>query len=537
MELTGDLSGIRTSHLQELKSLCELKSERDQLVNPMLAQGLARLTTLWNREIAIYINRSGFVQAVAIGRHSSVNLPALKGRAGGKYRCLHTHPNGDQRLSLVDLSALQQLSLESMAAFGVKEGKITGFQVAFRREEGKISLLQINPDDLGDFDYSKSEINFPGRTSYKKNPGEEIERAFLLGLADDNETSKASIKELAELARTAGIKVVGEISQNRRYGNGRTYVGSGKLEEVYHKVQETGANILICDDELLPLQQRTLEEKTGLKVLDRTTIILDIFAQRAHSREGKLQVELAQLQHLLPFLSGKGVALSRLGGGVGTRGPGETKLEVDRRRIRQRLSQLEHELATVIRERETQRQQRLKSGIPLIALVGYTNAGKTTFLQRALEQAGSRALAPVGENKLFATLDPVVRRLHLDRDWEILLSDTVGFIQKLPHQLLRAFLATLEEVQKADLLLHILDVSHPMALEHTQTVRDVLLQLGCGNKTVITILNKVDKVTVEAELERLAQQVSHPVRLSLLRGDSLQPVWDEVMQQLAASSL
>lgn len=333
------------------------------------------------------------------------------------------------------------------------------------------------------------------------------------------------MKELRELARTAGVDVVGQMVQLRRYGQSRSYFGSGKLEELIHRLQETEANVLICDDELSPTQSRTLEMETGLKVLDRTGLILDIFAQRAQSREGKLQVELAQLKHLLPFLTGQGQALSRLGAGVGSRGPGETKLELDRRRMRERINQLDKELKLVLQHRDVQRRQRTKSGMPIVALVGYTNTGKTTFMKMAMEQAGSRSDLPVGENKLFATLDPIVRSIKIDSSLEILLSDTVGFIRKLPTQLLRAFIATLEEVKQADVLIHVVDASHPQAVQHAETVREVLNQLECADKPMITLLNKVDQVTVEDDLDQLAEYLPYPIKISLIRRDSLKPVW------------
>jgi GTP-binding protein HflX len=262
-------------------------------------------------------------------------------------------------------------------------------------------------------------------------------------------------------------------------------------------------------------------------------LILDIFAQRAHSREGKLQVELAQLKHLLPYLSGQGQALSQLGAGIGTRGPGETKLELDRRRMRERITLLEKELKLVLQHRDVQRRQRTRSGLPIVALVGYTNAGKTTFLKVAMEQTGSRSDIPSGENKLFATLDPIVRKIRVNPSLEILLSDTVGFIQKLPTQLLRAFLATLEEVQQADILLHVVDASHPQALQHAETVHEVLKQLGCADKPAITLLNKVDKVLAEDDLSELVERLPNPIKLSLIRRDSLKPVWDHLISLLS----
>ncbi len=525
MDIVGDLSGIRTSQLRQLEELAEIKTERTELVNLELAEGLARLSEAWNREIAVFIQRSGSVVGVAVGRHASVTLPKLKNRSSRQIRCIHTHPNGSPRLSSVDFSALETLELEVMAALGVRQGRITGIEVGFLTEAGMESTL-LRAEELAVFDLRN--IRQLSSFDRQKAPNSEQERAFLLGLENDAELGQELLSELAELSRSAGVEVVGQALQPKRYGSSQSYIGSGKVEEVSQILQNTKANLLICDDELTPGQVRSLEAKTGIKVLDRTTLILDIFAQRAHSREGKLQVELAQLQHILPHLTGQDRGLSRLGGGVGTRGPGETKLETDKRRIRQRIALLLQELAEVKQDREVRRQQRLKSGLPLVALVGYTNAGKTTFLQTAMVQAGLSENAPEGENKLFATLDPIVRKIPLREGGAILLSDTVGFIQKLPHQLLKAFLATLEEVQQADVLVQILDASHPRALQQAETVRQVLEELESADKPMITVLNKVDKVVSRAELNRLAGELPHPIALSLKRKDSLIPVWRAV---------
>jgi len=532
MDISGELSGIRASQLQELKDLSEIKTERSELINPEILGEMMRLTQLWNREIAVYLSRPGTLLAASVGRHANVTLPQIKGRSIGKHlRCIHTHPGGDARLSPLDHSALLSLQLESMAAVGVRDGSLTGIQIAFRTGENDSSIVNLSSESWQSFDYNDALSTFPkGTTKTETAAGKE--RAFLIALVDSEQDDNEDLTELRELARSAGVDVVGQLVQLRRYGQSRSYLGSGKIEELVHRVQETEANVVICDDELSPAQLRTIETETGLKVLDRTGLILDIFAQRAQSREGKLQVELAQLKHLLPYLSGQGQALSRLGSGVGSRGPGETKLELDRRRMRDRITQLEKELKQVLQHRDVQRRQRTRSGLPTIALVGYTNAGKTTFLKVAMEQTGSRSDIPIGENKLFATLDPIVRSIKVNASLEILLSDTVGFIRKLPTQLLKAFLATLEEVQHADVLLHVVDASHPQALQHAETVNDVLKQLGCEEKPMITLLNKVDKITAEDDLSELVQSVPHPIKLSLKRGDSLKPVWNHLSSLL-----
>ncbi len=297
-----------------------------------------------------------------------------------------------------------------------------------------------------------------------------------------------SLDELAALADTAGTVATGRLIQARDHADPATYIGKGKIEELKELIWETGADGVICDDELTPAQMRNLQEELDVKVLDRTLVILDIFASRAASREGQIQVELAQLKDRQSRLSGRGIDLSRLGGGIGTRGPGETKLETDRRVIRERIAQLNKELKSVQRHREVTRENRKKSALPVGAIVGYTNAGKSTLLN-ALTDAGILA-----EDKLFATLDPTTRSFLLPGGQEILLTDTVGFIRKLPHHLIEAFKSTLEEAKYADLILHVVDASSPQMEEQMYTVYETLEGLGVKDKPVITVFNKQDLV-------------------------------------------
>ncbi len=301
-----------------------------------------------------------------------------------------------------------------------------------------------------------------------------------------------SLAELARLAETAGLVVVGHAAQPLRRINPATFVGRGKVEALREQVAATAANVVIFDDPLTPAQQRNLEKALECKVIDRSALILDIFARRARSLEGKLQVELAQLQYLLPRLTRQWAHLSRLGGGVGTRGPGETQLEVDRRRVRERIAVLRQRLREVERTRRLHRTERASVPFPTVVLVGYTNAGKST-LMNALTRAGVLV-----EDRLFATLDPTVRRLRLPEGQTVLLSDTVGFIHKLPHQLVEAFKSTLEEVRTADLLVHVIDVAAPSWPEQARVVEDVLEEIGAGDRPCIRALNKVDLAPVAA---------------------------------------
>lgn len=300
-----------------------------------------------------------------------------------------------------------------------------------------------------------------------------------------------SLDELSELARTAGAEVAGRTTQRMDHPHVATYIGKGKVAEVKQTARELDANVVIFDDELSPSQQRNLERELDLKVIDRTALILDIFATRAHTAEGRLQVSLAQLEYLLPRLAGQWSHLERMEGAIGTRGPGETQIETDRRLIRNRISKLKRDIEDVRTRRSLYRRQRDRAGLPVVALVGYTNAGKST-LMNALSHAGV-----LSEDKLFATLDPVTRRIRLPGGTPALLTDTVGFIQKLPTQLVASFRATLEELQEASLLLHVVDISHPNAFAHMKTVEDTLQELGVTGKPVLQVLNKADRLRSE----------------------------------------
>lgn len=316
------------------------------------------------------------------------------------------------------------------------------------------------------------------------------ERVILVGVSlQDGDDTEDSLEELEELAKTAGALTVAKVIQNRSQIHPGTYVGKGKIEEIGELVEELGATGIICDDELSPAQLRNLEDALDIKIMDRTLVILDIFADRASTNEGKIQVELAQLRYRLSRLIGLRSSLSRLGGGIGTRGPGEKKLEMDRRLIKDRLSQLRRELEDVKRHREVQRIQRDKNHTPIAAIVGYTNAGKSTLLNH-LTAAGV-----LEEDKLFATLDPTTRNLELPSKQQILLTDTVGFIRKLPHHLIEAFKSTLEEAKYSDIILHVVDASNPQMEKQMYIVYETLANLGIEDKKIITLFNKQDKVT------------------------------------------
>lgn len=324
----------------------------------------------------------------------------------------------------------------------------------------------------------------------------EREKVILVAVStQDEDLTMRLLDELEELADTAGADTVGRIIQNREAVHSGTYVGKGKVDEIKAMIESTGADGIICDDELSPAQMKNLEELLSCKIMDRTMLILDIFAQHASTREGKLQIELAQLKYSSSRLVGMRSALSRLGGGIGTRGPGEKKLEMDRRVIRDRITQLQSELEDVRKNRDIGRAQRSETATPVIAIVGYTNAGKSTLLNRLT------ASGVLEEDKLFATLDPTTRNMKLESGEEILLTDTVGFIRKLPHHLIEAFRSTLEEAKYADLILHVVDASNPEAKAHMDTVYETLARLDVGDKPVVTLFNKADRLVKPPEGE------------------------------------
>lgn len=353
------------------------------------------------------------------------------------------------------------------------------------------------------------------------------ERVILVGVSSgDGEDAQASLQELAELVKTAGAQPLLSIIQKREAAHPATYLGKGKIDEVKWKIWETDATGIVCDDELGPAQLRNLEEALETKVMDRTMVILDIFASRAKTREGKIQVELAQLRFRAARLVGIHNSLSRLGGGIGTRGPGETKLEVDRRRIHQRIGQLKAELEEVKRHREVSRQQRTRNHMPVAAIVGYTNAGKSTLLNRL---TGAGILA---EDKLFATLDPTTRKLLLPDGQEILLTDTVGFIRKLPHHLVEAFKSTLEEAKYSDIILHVVDVSNPQMEMQMHVVYETLRELEIGDKVMVTVFNKMDALEGDVLLRDFTSD--YQVKLSARTGEGFAGLF-EVLEGILRS--
>mgnify|MGYP004678702079 CR=1 FL=1 len=351
------------------------------------------------------------------------------------------------------------------------------------------------------------------------------ERVILVGVSEqDGDDTKDSLEELKELVATAGAVTEGMVIQNRERIHPGTYVGTGKVSEIKEMLATTGATGIVCDDELSPAQMKNLEDLLDTKVMDRTLVILDIFAAHASTSEGKIQVELAQLRYSMTRLAGFGRSMSRLGGGIGTRGPGEKKLEMDKRIIRTRISQLKRELAEVKKHREVARGQRMRNHVPVAAIVGYTNAGKSTLLNH-LTHAGV-----LEEDKLFATLDPTTRQLELPGKQQILLTDTVGFIRKLPHHLIEAFKSTLEEAKYADFIIHVVDASNPQADKQMYIVYNTLRELDIRDKKIVTLFNKMDRPEADRELRDF--RADHTARISARNDRDLETVKELLAQVL-----
>lgn len=515
-EIKGNIKGIRDSVIAELQKLYDMQSP--QLVSQELAVKLADITEYINREISVYITRSGQIIEIAVGDNATVELPSFSGRRGAGrlsgIRCIHTHPGGNPYLSGVDISALKNNKYDAMVAIGVVSPDFTKSELTFGLITGIDSNENYTAECYGPYSIEDAEnINFVNTVStieriLDKQTGTASlqvmsERAILIGMEwgrnDSLWTVDDSLEELKQLADTAGATVIKKFIQKRPKPDPAFFIGRGKVQELALYAQQENIDLCIFDDELSPAQQRNIESVMGIRILDRTALILDIFAQRARTNEGKLQVELAQLQYTLPRIIGKGLMLSRLGGGIGTRGPGETKLEVDRRRIRDRIAFIKEQIEKVKAVRSLHRSKRKKNNVFEVSLVGYTNAGKSTLLN-TLTNSDIYA-----KDQLFATLDPTTRQLTLPNKQEIIITDTVGFIQRLPHQLIAAFRSTLEVVTEADLLVHVIDVSHELYKEQAAAVHEVLKEIGAETKPVITVYNKIDKLPPDSKLaDRLA---------------------------------
>lgn len=524
--INGNTEGIRQSALERLRELYDMEIDGDCFAPRELIDRIAAFSGQCNREVSVYISRDGRVMDITVGGPESVPLKSLRLRRNpgrlSMIRCIHTHPEGEARLSGVDRQALRSMNFDAMAAISVVAGTAREIGVGFLGDmrDGIAEVIEyshIDIDRLPQEGWMHEIALADGRVRASSGIDDAQERALLVSV-----DSAESLSELAALADTAGALVIERVLQRLPKPDPATYIGSGKVEQLALNAQALDVDICIFDDELTGAQLRNLEERLGVKCIDRTGLILDIFAQRARSSEGKLQVELAQLQYRLPRLMGQGTALSRLAGGIGTRGPGESKLEQDRRYIRRRIADVNESLRELESRRELQRRQRQKNGVPLVALVGYTNAGKSTLLNHL---AGADVLA---EDKLFATLDTTTRKLELPDNQSCLIIDTVGFINKLPHELVSAFRATLEEVVQADVLVVVSDAANPECQQQRRVVAEVLTQLGAGDKPTIEAYNKCDLLTERPPLPR------GQLYVSARTGEGLDELTREIQRRAAA---
>jgi len=494
----GNISGLKKSEIGLIERLYRRRIPPDSLLTNGIARFLTEISSRINRQIGLLVARSGNVTHVIVGDTGGIFIPDLEQFRLGKralrgLRLVHTHL-ANEALTRDDLTDLALLRLDAVAAIGVKDGLPANLYVAHLMPGGRTETLYEG--DLYRFD-----LDFG---SFVQGLEQEIDRQRLLSPDDDRErailisVSKAplfaqadSLDELQELAESSNVVVLDRIIQRPKEIDPKLLMGRGRIREMLINAYEKGATLLVFDQDLCPSQGKALAELTELKVIDRSQLILDIFARRAHSKDGKVQVELAQLKYRLPRLTGKGVAMSRLTGGIGGRGPGEMKLEIDRRRVRDRIQLLEKHLKKLSSARGQRKQQRKKRGLPIISIVGYTNAGKSTLLNRLTDSA------TFVENKLFATLDTASRRLRFPKEREVIITDTVGFIRDLPKDLMAAFKATLEELEDADLLLHLVDASNQRFEQHIGSVERILDELGLSNKPRILVFNKIDKIPLE----------------------------------------
>jgi GTP-binding protein HflX len=533
--LYGNIGGLKANQTRRLEKLYRRRVPPDHIITFELARDVSRLSYEIHRQVGLLIDRKGRVRWVIVGNHQKIIIPDISsyrvapGRLRG-LRCLHTHLKGEP-LTKDDLTDLALLRLDIMGAISASnDGQVPQVYLAHilpgtHRKKPYQLLPAMNSNALNieclDLIRALEDELAQVRSLHRAEQGKE--RALLISVTSKStRRAKDGLAELKELAWSSGIDVVGIVLQQRKQIDSRFLIGKGKLEELFLMALNRAASMIIFDQELNSSQIRSITDQVDIKVIDRTMLILDIFAQRAQSKEGKLQVELAQLKYLLPRLVVKNTAMSRLTGGIGGRGPGETKLEINRRRVRDRIAQLEKALISVRRQRKQQRAKRSKKQLPIISIIGYTNAGKSTLLNTL---TNSRELV---ENRLFATLDPSTRRLRFPRDIEVIITDTVGFIKDLPQDLVVAFRATLEELESADVLLHVIDISNPRYQDQVRSVEKILGDLELHELKLVRVLNKQD--LVEPDMVKNVAKRLKGIPISAKRENTLMPLIEELQK-------
>ncbi|HEY8204102.1 MAG TPA: GTPase HflX [Pyrinomonadaceae bacterium] len=546
--LHGNTHGLKPNQLRRIQKLYQRRVSPDQIVTPEFARQLSELSHETNRQIGVLIDRKGYVEHVMVGDARRIELPDFKRVrvAADRFRglrCVHTHLRGEE-LTRDDLTDLALLRLDLMAAIDVDAR--TGLpgvvraahilptaptNVAGNGQGDQFAFLepaipsQLHVDFIALMDALEAEMARNRRTVKRTGAGD---AAILVNVTTGSiSEAEDSMAELRELSLSAGGAVLDEIIQRRAAIDPRTVMGKGKLDELLIRAMQLGADAVIFDRELQPAQVRSISEATDLKVIDRSQLILDIFAQRAQSREGKIQVELAQLKYILPRLVvGQNSAFSRLAGGIGGRGPGETKLETDRRRVRDRIHRLEKELASQRVHREQRRKERLRHHVPIVSIVGYTNAGKSTLLNVLT------ASHVVAEKRMFATLDPTTRRLRLPREREVIINDTVGFIRDLPPDLLAAFRSTIEEIAGSSLLIHLVDAANPRWQQQIASVDRTLAELELNRIPRLLVFNKADAIDSETlgamQREMRTQTGAENLAISATNPATLPPLLEQI---------
>jgi len=540
--LYGNLSGLKPSQLKRIERITGRRVSPAVLISTELARDIARISSEIRRQIGLLINRKGKVACVIVGDHHQIFIPGIVAQrvAAGRLtglRCVHTHLKPDP-LSQEDLTDLVLLRLDMMATITMTpDGRPDQIYAAhILPGENETQAYEVmppidpyHPDRFCLETILALEAEMAQQLALRESGGKG-ERALLISVTTSSRREALdSFHELEQLAASAGIEIVDKILQQRTKIDPRILLGSGKLRDLAILAMQRDATMMVFDQELNPSQIKSITDQVELKVIDRTQLILDIFAQRAQTREGQLQVELAQLKYLLPRLISKNTAMSRLTGGIGGRGPGETKLELNRRQTRDRINRLENALRDVQKQRQQQRARRSKRHLPVVSIIGYTNAGKSTLLNN-LTRSRVRA-----ENRLFATLDPSSRRMKFPRETEVIITDTVGFIRDLPRELMTAFRATLEELENADLLLHVIDIHHPQYQKQVRSVERILEELELSHIPTLRVLNKQDRLKSDDLAKRV--NILKGVPIAAIDSQTLHPLIDAMDHYFTAGRL